>query len=148
MDMNAMREGLAKNLALIDGMQTASGYVLSNPTPPTAHVIPGDTLFHQASQDGDEQYLFIVQVFVALGTDIGAQTTLGEYLGSTGPRSIKRALETKQPGSHLPANMPEGVYAVVVLGHEGQQEFVPAANSNIVLLGSTFAVTVRAAPET
>lgn len=149
MDVNAIREGLAKNLQSIPTLQNASGFFLSNPSPPGAHIIPGPALYHEASQDGDDSEIYRVELYVAYVSDKSAQRLLGEYLNTSGEKSVKQALEQKQPGSsHKPLNMPDDVYAVVVLGHEGQQEFIPSANSNVPLLGTVFAVNVRSAPET
>lgn len=94
----AIRAGIADNLNGIAGIQ-AKPYMLANPTPPAAHVIPGaigggdfvdyDTTF---ARGGDLLY-FTVEVFVGLTSDMAAQKRLDTFLDPDGPFSVKAAIE-------------------------------------------------------
>ena len=92
-----IRQGLAANLAVLDGIQV-SAYVLGNPTLPTVWVRPATAEgieYHRAFANGLENWTFTVQAFFASGiSDIGAQQKLDELLASTGATSVKAALET------------------------------------------------------
>lgn len=87
-----LREGLAVNVRAITGIQ-ATAHILSNPTPPTVWVYPAPIDYHQASQNGAAKYEFVVEVFVGMFSDKGAQAQLDKYIDS-GPRCIKEKLET------------------------------------------------------
>lgn len=100
----AIRAGLVTNLNVLkttyQDMQI-SPYILSNPTLPTIWVKPtpgGVTEYHQAMEtmgnpDGQLTWSITVQAFVATGGDITAQMVLDELLNTTGPHSVKAAIE-------------------------------------------------------
>lgn len=100
----AIRAGLAANLSTLkttyQDMQI-SAYMLSNPTLPTIWVkpTPGNvTEYHQTFQtmsnpDGQVTWSLTVQAFVAAGGDIAAQMVLDELLDTSGPHSVKAAIE-------------------------------------------------------
>jgi hypothetical protein len=88
-----LREALASNLAAIDGLQE-SAYVLANPTPPAAEVVPAPIEYDKAMGRGLDKWTFLVRVLVGLTSDIGAQKRLDKMLASAGPDSVKAALET------------------------------------------------------
>ncbi|HEX4521660.1 MAG TPA: hypothetical protein VH063_18945 [Gaiellaceae bacterium] len=94
-DFVGIRKAIAANLqnALGKTIQV-SPVMLASPTPPAAHVIPGPIEYHGALSDGLETVEMTVQVFVSRTTDIGAQTTLDEYIASDGPSSVKAAIES------------------------------------------------------
>jgi len=85
-------EGLATSLATIDGVQV-SPWMLASPTPPAIHIVPPAIEYHLAMQNGLGRLTFTVQVFVALGTDIGSQKRLAQFRAPTGSGSVKAALE-------------------------------------------------------
>lgn len=91
-----IRAGLAANLAVLDGIQV-SAYLLSNPSLPTIWVrpAPGEGIeYHKAFANGLENWTMVVQAFFANGiSDIGAQKQLDELLESSGPTSVKAAIE-------------------------------------------------------
>src|SRR5262245_15343551 len=94
--LTAIREAMAENLSSISGMQV-SPYLLSNPTPPAAHIFPSPTDpidFDKTMQRGHDDVVLIVQVFVALTGDIGPQKVLDQYLAGSGSKSFKAALES------------------------------------------------------
>jgi hypothetical protein len=84
-----IREGIAANLATLEGIQV-SAYMLASPTPPAAHVIPRSILYDRTFR-GMVEVTLTVQVFVSLGLDQGAQMALDERL--LGTTSVKAALE-------------------------------------------------------
>ena len=90
-----IRAGLANNLRSIKGVQV-SAYILSNPTLPTLWVRPapeGFVSYHQ-SMGGVEEWRFHVQAYFGISSDIGAQKALDQLLASTGPTSVKAAIES------------------------------------------------------
>lgn len=88
-----IREGIAANLSAIPDLQV-SAYMLSNPTPPGAHVLPDTATYDLAMRGGLHELAMLVQVFVATTTDIGAQVTLDQYLAAAGALSVKAAVES------------------------------------------------------
>jgi hypothetical protein len=92
--MTEIRQGLADALAAgVDLDWQVSAYILGDPTPPCAEVLPDETDYHRAMSDGSEEWGYVVQVKVGLTTDIGAQQALDEMLETTGSTSVKAALE-------------------------------------------------------
>jgi hypothetical protein len=95
----AIRAGLVTNLNTLKttyrDMQI-SPYVLSNPTLPGIWVKPTQgsvTEYHQAMRNGQETWSITVQAFVATGGDKAAQIILDELLATSGPTSVKAAIE-------------------------------------------------------
>jgi len=88
-----IREGLAANLAALNGFQV-SAYTLSNPTPPAIQVLPGEITYDLAMHRGLDEVVMLVQAFVALSSDIGSQKRLDELLDPTGADSLKTAVES------------------------------------------------------
>lgn len=127
-DLTQIREAIAESLRSISDVQV-SAYLLSNPTPPTLMVTPGEIDYHQALQDGMEMYTLRVQALVAHTGDIGPQQQLDGMLASTGNRSIKAAVELeptlgglvddlvvlKTKGYHL-VHVGQGATAQIYLG--------------------------------
>ena len=90
--LSEIREGVATSLGTIPGLQ-ASARILTNPSLPTAYVLPGETNFHQTFGDGPSDYNLIIELQVATVSDIGSQMKLDEFLSETGDASIKEAIE-------------------------------------------------------
>jgi hypothetical protein len=94
--LTAIRAGLAANLSGIAGVENVSPYVLSNPTPPVIWVRPApDELitYHGAMRNGLELWHLVVEAYVGVGSDVGAQMLLDTLVESTGASSVKAALE-------------------------------------------------------
>lgn len=97
-DLVAIRQGLAANLAAIEGCQV-SAFRLSQPTPPTLQVMGVDEVVYDTGGFGrravyhHDTLKLIVHGFVGAVTDIGSQIRLGAWLASTGDESVKQALE-------------------------------------------------------
>ena len=93
-----LREAITANLnAHLTDIQ-ATAYMLSNPTPPTIQVYPGgpagDLEYDLAMARGLDQWMFTVQAFVGVTGDIAAQKRLDVYIASSGPQSVKAAIES------------------------------------------------------
>ena len=91
--MEALREALAVNLAGIPGLQQ-SAYMLGNPTPPCAEVMPATIDYDVTMHRGLDRWNFTVRVYVGATTDIGAQKRLDLMLDSAGTYSVKAAVES------------------------------------------------------
>ena len=91
--METLREALAANLAGITGLQQ-SAYMLGNPTPPCAEVMPASIEYDKAMQRGLDTVNFTVRVYVGTTTDIGAQKRLDVMLDPAGSNSVKAAVES------------------------------------------------------
>jgi len=126
-----LRAGLRDNLKTIPDIQV-SRYALANPTPPGIHILPPAAKYHQAFQ-GDTDYTFTVQAFVALTTDIGPQILLDELLDEKGERSVCRAVESDKTLGGLASD----VFCSEVL-----EPRVIVTSSNMGLLLSDWVVTV------
>lgn len=95
-----IREGLAANLrAVLTGVQVIP-YMLASPSPPTVHVYPGGGAelieYDLAMGRGLDRWMFTVQAFVGTSSDQGAQMKLDEFIASSGPQSVKAAVEADQ----------------------------------------------------
>ena len=88
-----IREGIAANLVAVKGLQV-SAYMLSRPTPPSAHVIPAEVSYDETMRRGMDDYILTVQVFVAYVADVAAQQRLDGFLASSGATSVKAAIES------------------------------------------------------
>lgn len=88
-----LREGLARNLSTIPGVQV-SAYVLANPTPPAIEVAPGPVDYDQAMRRGTDLWLFNLRAIVGLTTDKGAQMRLDRLIAPSGDESVKAAVES------------------------------------------------------
>jgi hypothetical protein len=92
-ELSAIREGIKTNLDAIPGWHI-SAYMLSNPTPPAIHVFPDEIQYDKAMGRGHDDWWFIVQGFVGMPSDIGAQQRLDTLLASTGAASLKENVES------------------------------------------------------
>lgn len=68
-------------------------YVLANPTPPAAQIVPASAEYDKAMRRGLDTWQFTLTVFVAETADIGAQAKLYRMLEPSGETSIKEAVE-------------------------------------------------------
>lgn len=95
--LKSMRQALAQ--VLTDGIDElqVKPYMLTNPSPPSAHLWPsGPVDFDATMQRGADEWLFTLQVFVAEGVSESSQVRLDEYLEPFGPRSVKAVLEADE----------------------------------------------------
>lgn len=91
-ELRDIRKALAASLeGTVEGQ--ISAYMLASPTPPCAYVFPDETEYHQAFDNGAENWGLVVRVLVSDVFDQGSQETLDQYLASDGPLSVKAALE-------------------------------------------------------
>ena len=92
MNLSAVRGDMAAALEGIEGVQV-SPYALAQPTPPGIQIIPPGVTYDLAMHRGYDDWLFVVQGFVALTTDVGSQVLLDQMCAPAGVSSIKAALE-------------------------------------------------------
>src|SRR5262245_54193773 len=75
---------------------------MAQPTPPGLQILPPSVTYDRTMQGSAaavsrhalDEWMFVVQGFVALTTDLGSQVTLDEMCAPSGTRSVKAALET------------------------------------------------------
>jgi hypothetical protein len=127
-----IRVGIANAIKAIDGIQ-ASPYALSNPTPPTAHVLRGAILYDQAMDGGTHIWTMRVQAYVGLVSDLGAQMLLDKYLSADGNTSIKAAIEADRTLGGI-------VQDLHVTDATGEQQYDRASGGPV--LGSEWTVQV------
>src|SRR5262245_66429155 len=85
--LDQIRNGLATNLATIPNIQV-SAYMLVSPTPPVIHILPAGIEYDRGMHGGLDILTFTVEVFVAVGLDVGAELRLDAMLGATGGNSV------------------------------------------------------------
>lgn len=98
--LSDLRDGLATNLATIDGLRV-SAFVPDNINPPLAIITPQTIEYHKSFRNGLNTYNFIVSVFVGRVSERSAQNTLDAYCAPTGSSSIKSAIESDKTLSGL-----------------------------------------------
>ena len=84
---------MAASLSTIQDVQV-NAYALAQPTPPGIQILPPAVTYDQAMHRGMDTWVFIVQGFVAMTTDIGSQVLLDQMCAPTGASSVKHALES------------------------------------------------------
>ena len=90
--VTAIREAMAVNLGTIPNVQI-SAYMLVSPVPPVIHVFPAGVEYDRGMHRGLDILTFTVEVFVAMGLDVGAQMRVDRMLSPSGTESVKAALE-------------------------------------------------------
>lgn len=91
--INDIRDGLATNLATINGLRTASE-LIDNPSPPIALVAIDSVEYDQAYQNGLTLYNFTISVIVGRVAERTAQRKLDLYMAPTGDQSVKAGVES------------------------------------------------------
>ena len=93
MTIDAIRTGLANNLATIAGLRVAAE-IPDNPSPPIGIVALRTVEYDQAFRRGLAVYTFVVTVVVGRAAERIAQRRLNDYCDNSGTSSIKQALES------------------------------------------------------
>lgn len=92
--LSDIREGLAANLAALDGVQV-SAYMLASPQAPSGHIVPDFIAYDSAMGRGHDDWRLKIQVFVSLaGGDRAAQVRLDSFIASSGSQSVKALVES------------------------------------------------------
>jgi len=91
--IDAIRSGIAANLATITGLRTTAT-VPESVSPPIAVVIPVGVTFDRAFRRGLDEYEISVMLFACRADARSAQNTLDDYCDPTGPLSVKTAIES------------------------------------------------------
>jgi len=92
-DIQAIREGIASNLATITGLRSEAN-MLDSVNPPVAVVQLESVSYDDAFRGGLHTYNFNVLVILSRGADRVALETLNDYASPDGEKSIKRAIES------------------------------------------------------
>jgi hypothetical protein len=92
-EIGDLRDGIAANLATIDGLRT-SATMPDNPSPPIAVVSLSSIEYDQTFNRGMTLYTFDVTVIVSRADARNAQIYLDQYCSSTGANSVKLAIES------------------------------------------------------
>ena len=90
--IDAIRAGLATNLARISGLRTASE-IPDNPNPPTGIVSLRSIQYNESFAKGLALYNFVVTVIVGRAAERVAQRRLNDYCDNSGSSSVKTAIE-------------------------------------------------------
>lgn len=93
MSISDMRDGLAANLATINGLRVAAELV-DNPSPPVALVSLESIEYDQAFQNGLTLYNFTITVIVGRAAERTMQRKLDSYMYPSGDQSVKVAVES------------------------------------------------------
>lgn len=91
--INAIRSGLATNLATISGLRVAAE-MPDSPNPPVAIIMLEGVEYDQAMKQGLTQYNFSVSVIVGRAAEREMQRKLDTYLQISGSQSVKLAIES------------------------------------------------------
>lgn len=91
--INAIRTGLATNLATISGLRVAAE-MPDSPNPPVAIIMLEGVEYDQAMKQGLTQYNFSVSVIVGRAAEREMQRKLDTYLQISGSQSVKLAIES------------------------------------------------------
>lgn len=132
-DLETLRQGVADRIATIPGLN-ASAQVQTNPGLPIAYVVPDSADYHVQMGTGSDWNL-IIELQVAMVSDIGSQKLLDQFLSSTGSTSIKAAVE----GDKTLGGIAEDT---LVRGFRDYGMFARAQGDNV--LGARIAVWVLA----
>ena len=90
-DIDAIRKGIATNMASVEGLRT-SDYWRDNPRPPIAMVLPDTIDYDLNANRGADEMQFLVSVLVGRADDRAAQRTADQFI--VGPNSVKDAIES------------------------------------------------------
>lgn len=92
--LSGIRTALATTLQTALGSgYTVSPYVLSSPSSNAIQIVPGKIEYHAAMGNGAEWWNFLVQAFLAMTTDEGAQAAADEFLEND---PVKAAIEANR----------------------------------------------------
>lgn len=135
----SIRAGIASALSTIPGVIPPSGYLLSEPTPPTFEIELAGIEYDQTYVRGVNEWTFTVRGFVGTASDYAAQLTLDGWMATTGTSSVKAALESDQ-------TLSGAVAALHVVRVSSPRTFAVAAMPNATFLGAEWTVRILAGP--
>lgn len=95
MNIGAVRQAIATVLDAIPNVNV-SAYVLAQPTPPGIQIPPPAPIYDYtmgATNQGLSEWMFVIQGFVALNSDVAAQKVLDTLCAPSGAGSVKALLE-------------------------------------------------------
>jgi hypothetical protein len=91
--IGSIQDGLAVNLATIQGLRTSS-FVPDNPSPPIAIPMPKGIEYDKAFGHGLHLYRYDVIVIAVRASERIAQSVLDAYCDPSGTSSVKAAIES------------------------------------------------------
>lgn len=91
--INAIRTGIAANLATISGLRVAAE-IPDSPNPPMAVIALDSIEYDLAMKQGLTQYNFSVTVIVGRAAEREMQRKLDTYIQISGSQSVKLAIES------------------------------------------------------
>jgi hypothetical protein len=91
--IGSIQDGLAVNLATIQGLRTSS-FVPDNPSPPIAIPMPKGIEYDKAFGHGLHLYRYDVIVIAVRASERIAQSVLDAYCDPSGASSVKAAIES------------------------------------------------------
>ena len=153
-DLQAIREGLAANLAALRTNETVvqvSAYLLDNPTPPSLVVagVDSDGYEEQAYTGQSVSYTILVEACLGLVADITSQKTLNRLLSPTGSASLVAAAKATptltsrlNDDGTISTGQAAAAESIAFDGYRGQTRFVLSNGSEVLL--ATWAFTVFA----
>jgi len=94
-DIQALRTGIAANLATIPGLRVVKD-IPDQPNPPVAIVQFTRVEYHLDMQNGMAEYTFAIQVLVGRVDERTGQRNLDAYCSSDSASSVRRAIESNR----------------------------------------------------
>lgn len=135
-----IRQAISDAVDVIPKLQV-NPYMLSNPTPPCAYVVPDPITYDTTYQRGQDEYAFTIVVQVSENSgDIGAQKRLDRFMEPSGPESVKASVEYGE--GELIATLGGLVDSVQVDSCDGYRTYITQGRAPV--LGTEFHLTVRA----
>jgi hypothetical protein len=90
-----IREGLARNLAVIADVQV-SAYMPLSPTMPAIYVTPASIDYDRSMMRGLDVLTFTLTAMISLGLDKSSQVRLDGLMSPSGGESVKEAIEAER----------------------------------------------------
>lgn len=91
-DPIAIRAALATRVAMVEGLRVVP-FVLGSIDPPVAMIVPGDMDYSDLDNGGMDKGSYRVLLLVSNADDPLGQAKLDNYLKTSGPTSVKAAIE-------------------------------------------------------
>lgn len=134
-----IRAGLVAALSTLSGVIPPTGYLLSEPTPPTFEIEPAGIQYDQAFTRGVNEWTFTVRGFVGTASDIVSQQNLDVWMAATGTSSVKAAIEND-------LTLGGKVQTLQVTSVSPPTTYAVASQPNSLYLGAEWTVRILAGP--
>ena len=134
---SSIRAGLATAVNTISGVIPATGYLLSEPTPPTFEIEPAGIEYNQAHANGVNEWTFTVRGFVGTASDLVSQQSLDVWMAASGTGSVKAAIESDLTLGGV-------VSSLQVVRVSAPRTFAVSSQPNSLYLGAEWTVRILA----